>query len=257
MHCNQLPNTKTRPADIMLLATIAVSVLISSVAVSRLLSEQGSYMSAEQSSGSLTAGQGNSASDQAPQGSNEVPADDNDMRAGELEGSGSAPDAFAGAPPVAPALEGQQQAPLVTTLYSPIYQSSPYLLPFAYGAVAAALIWRGKIRSAWCKMGYDYETFRLVARMKGSPVRVKLLASLSSQKNRLQLANELDVDWKTIDNHIDILTNNGLIEEKSIVGTTRYYGLSEHGRRVLALLTEGGMTKEDRVPNSFTKQELA
>lgn len=174
---------------------------------------------------------------QVPPGElNEGSGDDNDMRAGEQEGSGSASDALTGAP-MAPAFQGQQPAPLVTTLYSPIYQLSPYLLPFAYGAVAAALIWRGKLRSVWSKMGYDYETFRLVARMKGSPVRVKLLASLAFQKNRLQLANELEVDWKTIDNHIDVLTKNGLIEEKSIVGTTRYYALSEHGRRVFTLLT--------------------
>ncbi len=255
MDCNQLPNTNTRPADIMLIASIVVSVLISSVVVSRLLSEQGSFMFAEQSKESLTTGQGDGASDQALQGSNEVPADDNDMRAGELEGSGNAPGASTEAPPLGPAFDGQQQAPFVTTLYSPVYQSSPYLLPFAYGAVAAALIWRGKIRSAWCKMGYDYETFRLVARMKGSPVRVKLLSSLASGKNRLQLANELDVDWKTIDNHIDTLTRNGLIEEKSIVGTARYYALSEHGRRVLALLADWSVANQDRVPSSFTNQE--
>jgi DNA-binding MarR family transcriptional regulator len=120
----------------------------------------------------------------------------------------------------------------------PVYYSSPYLLPISWGIFIGALIWRGKIRAAWCKQGYDYDTFRLVARMKGSPVRVKLLNLLGSSKNRLQLANELQVDWRTIDNHIQSLTRISLIEETVSVGTTKYYHLTEHGRRVLSLLEE-------------------
>jgi DNA-binding transcriptional ArsR family regulator len=131
------------------------------------------------------------------------------------------------------------QANLSSAFYSPIYESAQYILPITWGAVAGTLIWRGKVRSAWCKQGYDYETFRLVARMRGSPIRVKLLNSAATAKNRLQLANELHVDWKTIDNHLEILTRNGLVEEKAVMGTTRYYVLTEHGRRILLLLADG------------------
>lgn len=74
--------------------------------------------------------------------------------------------------------------------------------------------------------------------MRGSPIRVKLMKSVATAKNRLQLANELDVDWKTIDNHMEILTRSGLVEEKAMVGTTRYYILTEHGRRILLLLAD-------------------
>lgn len=126
---------------------------------------------------------------------------------------------------------------LGSQFYSPIYESSSYILPITWGAVAGTLMWRGKVRSAWCKQGYDYDTFRLMARMKGSPIRVKLLSNVATAKNRLQLAKELNVDWKTIDNHIELLARNGLIEEKTIVGTYRYYVITEHGRRILALLS--------------------
>jgi hypothetical protein len=73
--------------------------------------------------------------------------------------------------------------------------------------------------------------------MEGNPVRVKLLNIVAgSARNSLQLANELDIDWKTIDNHIEILTRYVLIEEKTVVGTAKYYIVTEHGRRVLSLL---------------------
>lgn len=122
-------------------------------------------------------------------------------------------------------------------LYSPVYESSPYILPITWGAVAGTLIWRGKVRSQWCKQGYDYDMFRLLARMKGSPIRVALLTSVSnSARTRAQMAEDLDVDWKTIDNHIDVLSKNGLVQEIGAFGTSRYFAITEHGRRVLSLL---------------------
>ena len=134
------------------------------------------------------------------------------------------------------------QSNLASSMYSPVYEFAQYILPISWGAVAGTLIWRGKVRSSWCRQGYDYETFRLVARTRGSPVRVKLLNSVATAKNRLQLANELAVDWKTVDNHMEILKRSGLVEEKAIVGTTRYYVLTEHGRRILLLLADGQAT---------------
>jgi hypothetical protein len=130
-----------------------------------------------------------------------------------------------------PANVQEQGADLFSRFYWPLYESSHYLLPITWGAVAGTLMWRGKVRSAWCKQGYDYDTFRLMARMKGSPIRVRLLSNVATAKNRLQLANELEVDWKTIDNHIELLIRNGLIEETFIVGACRYYVISEHGRK--------------------------
>jgi DNA-binding MarR family transcriptional regulator len=50
------------------------------------------------------------------------------------------------------------------------------------------------------------------------------------------MAEDLDVDWKTIDNHIDVLSKNGLVQEIGAFGTSRYFAMTEHGRRVLSLL---------------------
>jgi hypothetical protein len=143
----------------------------------------------------------------------------------------------------APAGDGGQlgaaPAYMVQSGSTSVYESAPYILPISWGAVAGTLIWRGKVRSSWSRQGYDYDTFRLVARTRGSPIRVRLLNSVATAKNRLQLANELDVDWKTIDNHVEILTKSRLVQQMAMVGTTRYYVLTEHGRRVLSLLSEG------------------
>lgn len=122
-----------------------------------------------------------------------------------------------------------------------IYGSSPVILPITWGAVAGTLIWRGKVRSAWSRQGYDYDTFKLVTNMRGSPMRVRLLNAInSSPKNKLQLAKELDVDWKTVDNHIEMLLQSRLVEERTVVGTARYYAITQAGMKVLSLLSTAG-----------------
>jgi predicted transcriptional regulator len=121
-----------------------------------------------------------------------------------------------------------------------IYDSSPVIMPITWGAVAGTLIWRGKVRPAWSRQGYDYDTFKLLTKMHGSPTRIRLLNAISSSpKNKLQLAKELDIDWKTIDNHIDMLLQSRLVEERTVVGTTRYYAITHDGMKVLSLLSSG------------------
>src|SRR5690606_15819150 len=129
-----------------------------------------------------------------------------------------------------------------------VYGSSPIILPITWGAFIGTVIWRGKVRSQWNSHGYDYDTFRLVAKMRGSPMRQRLLDSLrNAQKNKLQLAKELNVDWKTIDNHIDMLLEARLVEEKNRIGTTRYYSLTRSGEKVLSLLA----ASEDKESNNL------
>lgn len=119
-----------------------------------------------------------------------------------------------------------------------VYSSSPVILPVTWGAVLGTVIWRGKVRSEWSKQGYDYDTFRLVTKMRGSSTRQRLLDSLKAgQRNKLQLAREFGVDWKTIDNHIEMLVQSGLVEEKMMIGTARYYGTTKRGKKVLSLLS--------------------
>lgn len=129
-----------------------------------------------------------------------------------------------------------------------VYDSSVYILPITWGAVGGTLIWRGKVRSAWSKQGYDYDTFKLVAKMRGSPTRIRLLNAINnSSKNKLQLAKELDVDWKTIDNHIVMLLQSRLVEERTVVGTSKYYAITHDGTKVLALLSSDQATNKDGV----------
>jgi DNA-binding MarR family transcriptional regulator len=270
---------REKKADIFLIVSLALSVSISIIAGSKFFSDQVAGMYGMSGSPSFS-----------PQESlNEAPKND---QQGENSGSGTPSASDQGSagggsatPPLpnpggglyggggsgvddSRLLEGTEQAPSYSpaqqaqaysasgTVLSSIYSSSPFLLPITWGAVAGTLIWRGKVRSAWSRQGYDYDTFKLVARMKGSPTRVKLLTSLDAPKNRLQLANELDVDWKTIDNHMEVLSTSGLVEEKTIVGTTKYFVLTEHGRRVLLLLADG-QDAEGQFMNPLPGQEPA
>ncbi|MGI0019806.1 MAG: winged helix-turn-helix domain-containing protein [Nitrososphaera sp.] len=131
----------------------------------------------------------------------------------------------------------ESSGPLDHPAVSYIYESSPIILPITWGAVAGTVIWRGKVRSKWSRQGYDYDTFRLISKMRGSQTRIKLLNAVRDEhKNKLQLAKELDVDWKTVDNHAEMLVQARLIEESDVVGTARYYSITENGRRVLSLL---------------------
>lgn len=241
-----MPIAKTTPVDIALIASIAVSIMFSAVVVSKVVSNQAVNLYSTNADNSL-----------APALSGEQLGERPDTREPAPTGSGAYGGEYAKSPSVNDYQEGSgtsyssQQSNLESEFSTSVYENAPYMLPITWGAVAGTLIWRGKVRSTWSSQGYDYETFRLVVRMRGSPIRVKLLNSVATAKNRLQLADELDVDWKTIDNHMEILTRSGLVQEKAIVGTTRYYVLTEHGRRILLLLANG------EEPTSVPKQDTA
>jgi hypothetical protein len=119
-----------------------------------------------------------------------------------------------------------------------LYDVSLYFLPITWGVFFGILIWKGKIRKNWESNGYDYDVFKLVAKMRGSPVRIKILNSAKVPKNKLQLSKELDMNWKTIDNHVNLLLKNKLLEEMAIIGTATYYIISENGKKVLTLLSD-------------------
>lgn len=148
------------------------------------------------------------------------------------------------------------EAPLTLTLtdagiaaQDPLQASAPVILPITWGAVAGTLIWRGKVRSQWHRQGYDYDMFRLVASMRGSATRVELLnAVVDTPKNKLQLAKELGVDWKTIDNHVEVLLKNGLVEERMVIGTSRYYGATRNANKMLSLLSSDPSGSADPDP---------
>lgn len=116
--------------------------------------------------------------------------------------------------------------------------ASPLTFPLSWSVVGLVWIWRGRIRSRWTNAGLDSGSFRLILRMKGGPTRLSILKALGSPKDRLQLANELSLDWKTVDHHIRVLIEYGFINATSSYGSTVLYGLTRQGETLLKLMDE-------------------
>lgn len=104
-----------------------------------------------------------------------------------------------------------------------------------------ALIWRGHVRSVWGQSRFSYDTFRLLVKMRGAQTRVRLMRSLNSPKNKLQLATALGIDWKAVDKHIQVLERNGLIQATSTIGTATFYEVSEKGKSLIQVLQQLGV----------------
>jgi hypothetical protein len=82
-----------------------------------------------------------------------------------------------------------------------------------------AWIWRGRTRIAWTETGFNKDVFHLLMKMKGGNSRLKVMNALDRRpKDRLQLSNELEMDWKTIDRHVKILSEYGLVREEASHG---------------------------------------
>lgn len=115
-----------------------------------------------------------------------------------------------------------------------IYKNSPYFASSAWIAFGLTLMWKGRTRTIWRKYGYDM--FSLLAKMRGSNTRVRILHSLSIAKTRLQLANELGLDWKAISRHTDVLIKHNLIEEVGKIRNAKYLIITYQGEELLELL---------------------
>jgi predicted transcriptional regulator len=111
----------------------------------------------------------------------------------------------------------------------------------SWSVFGAALIWRGHVRSVWGRSRFSYDTFRLLVRMRGAHTRLKLMRSLDSPKNKLQLATALGIDWKAVDKHVQVLEKNAIIKPASTNGTATFYEVTDKGRRLMELLDELGV----------------
>lgn len=118
-----------------------------------------------------------------------------------------------------------------------------------------AWIWRGKVRSRWESSGFDSGIFELFMRMKGAKTRSSLLVALSFPKDRMQLAQELGLDWKAVDYHIVRLYKSGLVHEDRAFGKVKLYRLTRLGETLLRLLEEFDVEigKEVRVVERFSR----
>ncbi len=109
-----------------------------------------------------------------------------------------------------------------------------WLLVAAFGS----WVWKGRTRIAWKETGFDKDVFDLLMKMKGGNSRLKVMHALvSKSKDRLQLSNELQMDWKTIDRHIKIHNEYGLVKEQTSYGNNvKFYMLTEKGSSISELV---------------------
>ena len=80
--------------------------------------------------------------------------------------------------------------------------------------------------------------------MKGSQTRTTILKALLTPRDRFQLAKDLDLDWATVDYHVQILLKHSLITEKIAFGNVKFYELTLTGSTLLAALDE--LNKKDK-----------
>lgn len=94
---------------------------------------------------------------------------------------------------------------------------------------------RGKTRHRWSESGMCADVYELLVQMRGGPTRIKLLGRMMEPKNKLQLANELGIDWKAVNRHVEKLLEVNLVQVAAIAGTCTVYVATEKGKRALAL----------------------
>ncbi|MDG7024627.1 MAG: winged helix-turn-helix transcriptional regulator [Nitrososphaerota archaeon] len=129
-----------------------------------------------------------------------------------------------------------------------ILQSGAFVLaPVSWSLVVGAWIWRGRMKSNWIRLGLTKDTFNLLIKMRGSKTRIGMIRALTVPKDRYQLAKELGLDWTTVDYHIRVLLENGLVHEQSAYGNVKMYELTSIGSTLLKVLDE---TDSGRSPNS-------
>jgi hypothetical protein len=131
------------------------------------------------------------------------------------------------------------------------------LAPGSWVAVGGMWIWRGRMRSKWTDLGFDSDVFTLFVRMKGAKTRIRLLDALSVPKDRLQLAEELGLDWKSVDRHVAVMKKYGFLDDKIAYGRVKMYQLTPVGLSLLKLLQElsGEEKREDPASPPLTRGE--
>lgn len=118
----------------------------------------------------------------------------------------------------------------------------PYLQNRKFGVEMSLSLeresWRGQVRQEWIKNSVCCGAYEILVKMRGGPTRVKLLKILGEPRNKLQLANELGIDWKAVDRHVERLLAYGLVKVIAVAGTCTVYSITEKGSRALALAAD-------------------
>jgi predicted ArsR family transcriptional regulator len=91
------------------------------------------------------------------------------------------------------------------------------------------------VRNEWLKNGVCCGAYEILVKMRGGPTRLRLLKLLAEPRNKLQMANELGIDWKAVDRHVERMLAYGLVKVIAVAGTCTVYSITEKGTRALAL----------------------
>jgi len=119
-----------------------------------------------------------------------------------------------------------------------VQTASLLLAPVCWIVLGGMWVWRGRVRARYSEMGFGSDVFELFMKMKGGATRIKVLNTLTTPKDRLQLAEELGVDWKTVDRHVQILNKYGFVKEQAAYGTVKLYEVTPMGRMLLNLFDD-------------------
>jgi hypothetical protein len=134
-----------------------------------------------------------------------------------------------------------------------VQASSLVLAPACWIVLAGMWMWRGRVRARYSEMGFGSDVFELFMKMKGGATRIKVLNTLSTPKDRLQLAQELGIDWKAVDRHVQILNKYGFISEQAAYGTVRLYQVTPMGKMLLNLFDDLERTDGQTAHPSLSK----
>jgi predicted transcriptional regulator len=141
-----------------------------------------------------------------------------------------------------------------------VQATSLLLAPVCWIIIAGMWVWRGRARARYSEMGFGSDVFELFMKMKGGTTRIKVLNTLATPKDRLQLAEELGVDWKTVDRHVQILHKYGFVTEQAAYGTVRLYQVIPMGRMLLNLFddlerTDGQVSQQPQQARPRSQEE--
>jgi len=113
-------------------------------------------------------------------------------------------------------------------------QKSYVITPSSWLLLGALVVWRGRIRQNWSNIGLDEELFDLFVKKKGAPTRIEILEHLvNGNKDRFQLSHELNLAWRAVDRHINIMVAHGLLRERVAYGRVRFFGITPLGQLLL------------------------
>jgi len=118
------------------------------------------------------------------------------------------------------------------------FDQSYIIAPASWIVLSSLWIWRGRIRSKWNSSGFSQDAFDLLVKMKGGPTRMKLLQAMNAPKDRSQLATELELDWKAVDRHVQLLQRYNFIKADSSHGQIVLYTITPEGEKLLHLMQE-------------------